>query len=181
MFYSHMLNYFIRFSSVLFCFFLVCFTLFFTIILLYIIFSPIFQYNHPHTRHLAGFCLLLCFVCFLHCFKELVFGSLFCYFYLLVSFTYLNYQRSFTIVTVFSLSLSTFLACLNLARSQLLLVRLVIFSIPHHHHQHRAASSLAEAAFSLTSSSAPPHLPVCLPDAHKHTHNLTVSVLQLVG
>lgn len=72
MFYPHMLNYLIRIS---FCFFSQCvllvFVLFFFVSLYYfILFSLIFHYNHSHTRHLAGFCLLLFFVCFLLCFKE---------------------------------------------------------------------------------------------------------------
>lgn len=132
---------------------------------------------HTHVTWLASAYYCFFFVSYFVLKRELVFGfPYFCYFYLLVSFSYLNYQRSSLLLfpcyrfrSLFSLSRSRSLAQL--------LVRLFFLSFPHHH-QHHAASSLAEAAvfFTSTSSSAVPRLP-----AHNTPHILTVSVLQLVG
>lgn len=106
-----MLNYLIRFS---FCLFSVCFYFIFIIILLYIIFFIFSQYNHPHTRYLAGlFCLLLCFVCFFVLKRELVFGfPYFCYFYLLVSVFLSQLSTELICSFIFALpfSLSAFLS-----------------------------------------------------------------------
>lgn len=130
--------------------FSVCFTLFLSLYY-FILFSSVFQYNHPHTRYLAGFCLLLCFVCFFVLKRELVFGfPYFCYFYLLVSFSYLNYQRSSSVLYFFYRFRSLF-SCLDLARSQLLVH--LLFPFPHHHHLIINIMLLlrrAEAAFSFS-------------------------------
>lgn len=100
-----------------FCLFSVCFTLFLSLYY-FILFSSVFQYNHPHTRYLAGFCLLLCFVCFFVFKRELVFGfPYFCYFYLLVSFSYLNYQRSSSVLYFFIAFALYFLVSISLARN----------------------------------------------------------------
>lgn len=142
-----MLNYLIRFS---FCLFSVCFYFIFIIILLYIIFFIFSQYNHPHTRYLAGlFCLLLCFVCFFVLKRELVFGfPYFRYFYLLVSVFLSQLSTELFCSFVFSLidlllSLSNFLVPISLARNCSSVCFRSLFLSPSSSTHHAAYSSPA--------------------------------------
>lgn len=132
-----MLNYLIRFS---FCLFSVCFYFIFIIILLYIIFFIFSQYNHPHTRYLAGlFCLLLCFVCFFVLKRELVFGfPYFRYFYLLVSVFLSQLSTELFCSFVFS-HIDLLLSLIVLSRSRSLAIARPSVSVPSscpRHHQH---------------------------------------------
>lgn len=162
MFYPHMLNYFIRFSFCFVLLFLVCFILFFTFILLYIIF-PQFSNIIIHTLVTwlasAYYCVLfVSYIVLKSWFSVPYFSTFICWFHSPNSI--INGALLLLQISRFR-SLLFLLVSISLARSYCSSVLLFFFSIPHHHHQHRAASSLAEAAFSFTSSSAPPL--ACLP------------------
>lgn len=95
MFYSHMLNYLIRFS---FCFF---FSVFYLFLYLYITLYYFLQFSniiiHTHVTWLASAYYCFCFVCFLLCLlkRELVFcvSLFFATLFVGFLFSYLNYQR----------------------------------------------------------------------------------------